>query len=171
MIGTYTYLYNKSQQIFMHMLLLQLDCSGSCINVCCLTYVVVYELFCMQLYEYCCICAVGLTINLDLWVDLLSSLWCIFAHVFPSKPSIITCFQRLDSPHSPCVRTSRAPSLTRCSYHTLATNRDILLAFVWNHGHGITVWPTARNPTPNSLRSNCDFLLGRSLDMFAGPTP
>ena len=65
MTRTYTSLYNKSQHVFMHMLLLQLDCSNCCSNVCCLTYVVVYELFCMKLYESCYVCAVGLTITLD----------------------------------------------------------------------------------------------------------
>jgi len=77
----------------------------------------------------------------------------------------------MHSPHPPCVRNAHAPSLNYCICHNLATNRDILLAFVWNHSQGNTVWPTARTPTPNSLRSSWDFLPGRSPDMLAGLAP
>jgi len=108
--------------------------------------------------------------HLGLLTILLSIQWCIFSHVFPSKPSTITGFQGAHWPNSSCDRTSHEPSLNYCSCHILATNRDILLAFVQNSGQGITVQPTAGTPTPNCFRSNWDFLLGRSSDMLAGPT-
>ena len=60
------------------------------------------------------------------------------------------------------VRTSHTPSLTHCISHTLVTDRVILLASVQHHSQGITLRPTARTPTPNGLRSNCDFLPRRS---------
>ncbi len=60
------------------------------------------------------------------------------------------------------VGTSHTNSLTHYIIHTLATDRVILLASVWNHGQGITLWSTAGTPTPNGLRSNWDFLPGRS---------
>ena len=60
------------------------------------------------------------------------------------------------------VGTSHTHSLTHCINHTLATDRVILLASVRHHGQGITLWPTAGTPTPNSQRSNWDFLLGIS---------
>ena len=60
------------------------------------------------------------------------------------------------------VVSSRTHSLTLCISHTLATNRVILLGSVRHHSQGITSQPTARNPTPNGLRSNWDFLPGRS---------
>jgi len=56
MIVTYTSLYNKNQHIFMHMLLLLLKYSGFRNDICFLTYVLVYELICMQLYESCFWC-------------------------------------------------------------------------------------------------------------------
>ena len=96
-----------------------------------------------------------------LLVNMLSFLGCIFAHVFPSKPRAIIGFQGVHSPHLPCARTVHAPSLTCHSYHTLATNRDILLASMINRGQGITVRPIARTPTPNDVMPNWDFLLGR----------
>ena len=39
-------------------------------NICSLTYVSVYELLHMQLYEYCCRCAISLSITLDFWLIL-----------------------------------------------------------------------------------------------------
>ena len=60
------------------------------------------------------------------------------------------------------VRTSHTPSLTHRITHTLAIDKVILLASVRHHGQGITLWPTARTPMPNGMRSNWDFLLGRS---------
>ena len=59
------------------------------------------------------------------------------------------------------VGTSRTHSLTLWINHTLATNRVILLAFARQRGQGITLRPTTRTPTPNGLRSNWDFSLGR----------
>lgn len=59
------FLIKQSKHIFMHILLLQLDYSSCCSNVCCLSYVFVYELYCMQLYESFCRCVVGLNITLD----------------------------------------------------------------------------------------------------------
>ena len=64
--------------------------------------------------------------------NLLSSLWCIFACVFPSKPPTIIGFQGAHSPNFLCVRTVHAPFLTHRSCHTLSINKDILLAFMWN---------------------------------------
>lgn len=98
----------------------------------------------------------------------LPSLWCIFARVFPSRPSTITCFQGAHSSQAPCVRISHAPSLTHYSCHILATNKVILVGSMKNHDQGISIGPTVKTPTPNSLRSNWDFLLGRSPDMLAG---
>jgi len=95
-------------------------------------------------------------------VEFLSILWCIFSRVFPSHLSTITGFQGVHSSQPTCVRTSHAPSFTHCNYHTLATNRVILLACVRNRGQGITIRPTAGSPTPNGLRSNWDFLSRRS---------
>ena len=102
--------------------------------------------------------------------NLLSSLWCIFPHVFPSHLSTIIGCQGAHSSQPPFVRTSHGPSLIHYSCHTLATNRVILLAFVQNHGQGITVRPTAGTPTQNGLRSNWDFLSGISPYMLVGPT-
>jgi len=93
---------------------------------------------------------------------LLSSLWCIFAHVFPSQLSIDTSCQGAHSSQPTFVRTFHSPSLTRCSSHTLVTDRVNLIASMWHHGQGITLRPTVGTPTPNSLRSNWDFLPGRS---------
>ena len=42
---------------------------------------------------------------------------------------------------------------------------------MWNRGQGIIVRPIAGTPTPNGLRSNCDFLPRRSTDMLVGPAP
>ena len=109
--------------------------------------------------------------HFGLLANLPSMLWCIFARVFPSKPSIVTGFQGAHSPNSPCVRTVHARSLSYCNYHTLATNIVILLASMRNCGQGITVWPTVGTPTRNGLRSNWDFLPGRSPNMLVGPTP
>ena len=125
------------------------------------SYACMYGLFYISMYEYH---------HFGLLANLLSILWCIFSHVFPSKPCTIIGFQGAHSPHPQLVRTSHAPSLTYCSCHTLATNNDILLASVRNCDQGITIRPTAGTPTPNGLRSNWDFLLGRSLGMLAGPT-
>lgn len=110
--------------------------------------------------------------NHHFWLlsNFLSSLWCIFANVFPSKPYIITGFQGAHSPHSPCVRTVHGTSLSCHNCNTLATNMDILLSSVRNCGQGNTIWPTAGTPTPNGLRSTWDFLLGRSPNMLVGPT-
>ena len=121
----------------------------------------------MNLSKMCC------CFNHHFWLltNLISILWCIFARVFPSKSHTIICFQGSHSPHPQCVRTSHAPSLVCCNNHTLSTNRDILLASVWNRGQGITVRPTAGTPTPNGLRSNWDFLSGSSPYMLVGPTP
>ncbi len=94
--------------------------------------------------------------------NLLSSLWCIFASVFPSHPSTITGCQGAHSSQPTCVRTYHAPSLTHRSYHTHNTNKGILLASVQNCGQGITIRPTTRTTTPNGLRSNLEFLPGRS---------
>ena len=52
------------------------------------------------------------------------------------------------------VGISCTHSLTLYIHHTLATDRVILLPFVWHRGQGITWRPTARTPTPNILRSN-----------------
>lgn len=126
------------------------------------------------LYKYVWIllkCADWFNHHFRLLVNMLSCLWCIFAHVFPSKPRAIIGFQGVHSPHLPCARTVHAPSLTCHSYHTLATNRDILLASVRNCGQGDTIRPAAGTPTPNGLRSNRDFLLRRSPNMLAGPAP
>jgi len=60
------------------------------------------------------------------------------------------------------VRTSHTPSLTHCIIHTLATDRVVLLSYVRHRRQGITLQPTAGNPTPNCLRSNRDFLSRRS---------
>ena len=103
--------------------------------------------------------------------DLLSSLWCIFAHVFPSHLSTITSCQGTHSSQPTCVKTSHSPSLTHYSGHILATDRFILLASVWNLSQGIAIQPTAGTPTLNGLRSNWDFLLGKSLDMLAHLAP
>jgi len=91
--------------------------------------------------------------------------------VFPSDPRAITGFQGVHSSHFLCVKTVHAPSLTCFSYHTLATNRDILPASMRNHGQGDTVQPIARTPTPNNMRSNWDLLLGRSPEMMVGQSP
>ena len=99
---------------------------------------------------------------------ILSSLWCIFTHVFPSQLSTNTGCQGAHSSQPTCVRTFHSPSLTHYSGHTLATNRVILLASVRHRGQGITIRPTAGTPTPNSLRSNWDFLPRRSPHMLAG---
>ena len=109
--------------------------------------------------------------HFGLLVHFPSSLWCIFARVFPSKLHVSIGFQGAHSFHLPCVRTLHAPSLACCARHTLATNKDILFGFVRNRGQGDTVWPTTWIPTPNGLRSSWDFLPGRSLDILAGPTP
>ena len=108
--------------------------------------------------------------HFGLLINLLSNLWCIFVRVFPSQLSISTVFQGAHSSHPPCVRTSHSPSLTHCSSHTLATDKVILLVSMWNHSQGINIRPTAGTPTPNNLRSNLDFLPGRSTDMLAGLT-
>lgn len=93
---------------------------------------------------------------------LLSSLWCIFTHVFPSHLSTITGYQGVHSSQTTCVRTSHAPFLTHYSGHMLATDKVILLSSMQNHGPGITIRPTTRTPTPNGLRSNWNLLPGRS---------
>jgi len=95
-------------------------------------------------------------------------------HICSCDPFLTPCFHRFPrahSPHPPCVRTTHAPSLTCCICHTLATNRDILLASVCNRDQGDTIWAIVVTPTPNSLRSSWDFLPGRSPNMLAGPTP
>jgi len=104
-------------------------------------------------------------------VSLTSSWWGIFAHLFPSNLHVSIGFQGVHLFHLPCVRTLHAPSLACRASHTLATNKEILLAFVCNRGQGDTVWPIARTPTPNGLRSSWDFLPRRSLDILAGPVP
>jgi len=60
------------------------------------------------------------------------------------------------------VGTSHAHSLTHCINHILSTDRVILLASMRHRGQGITLRPTAWTPTLNGLRSNWEFLLGRS---------
>ena len=125
------------------------------------------------LYKYVWIllkCADWFNHHFGLLANLLSRLWFIFACVFPSKLRAIIGFQGAHSPHSPCVRTVHAHSLSCCSSHTLATNKDILLASTHNRGQGDIVWPIAGTPTPNGLRSCWDFLPGRSLDMLTSPT-
>jgi len=56
------------------------------------------------------------------------------------------------------VGTSHTPSLTHCISHTLVADRVIILSTVQHHGQRITLRPTARTPTPNSVRSSWDFL-------------
>ena len=109
--------------------------------------------------------------HFGLSADLLSSLWCIFTRVFPSKTRTIIDFQGMQSPHAQCIRNSHAPSFPCCSCHTLATNKDILLASMQNQGQGIIIWPTAGTPTPNGMRFNWDFLLGRSPYILVGLAP
>ena len=126
------------------------------------------------LYKYVWIllkCVDEFNHHFGLLANFLSSLWCIFAYVFPAKLRAVTSFQVAHSPNSPCVRTVHAPSLSCRSCHTLATNRDILLASVWNRGQGITIQSNTATLTPNDLRSNWDFLLGRSPDILAGLAP
>ena len=106
-----------------------------------------------------------------LLANFLSSFWCIFARVFPSKLRVYTCFQGVHPFHLPCVRTIHAPSLAYCACHILATNKDILLTSMRNRSQGNTVLPLFGSPTPNDLRSSWDFLLGRSPNMLVGPTP
>ena len=103
--------------------------------------------------------------------DLISSLWCIFARVFPSQLSTDIGCQGVYSSQPTCVRTSRSPSLTHYNSHTLATNKVIILASVWHRGQGITLRPTAGTPTPNGPRSNWASYQGYPCDMLAGPSP
>ena len=105
-----------------------------------------------------------------LLVHLPSSLWCIFSHVFPSKPHVSIGFQGAHSFHLPFVRTIHAPSLACYACYTLSTNKDISFASTCNHSQGDTIPPIAGTPTPNGLRSSWEFLLGRSPDMLVGPT-
>ena len=117
----------------------------------------------MQLYESCCRCAVGLTITLD--CQLVCDLACDASSLVCSLLSWVLLWVAKGHTHlthpPPCVRTSHSPSLTHCNSHTLALYRVILLAFVQHHDQGITLRPIAGTHTPNSLRSNWDFLLGR----------
>ena len=55
--------------------------------------------------------------------------------------------------------------------YTLASNKYILLTFARYCSQGTTLLPTVGTPTPNSMRSSWDFLLGRSPDMLTSPTP
>ena len=119
----------------------------------------------MNLIETCC----WFKHHFGLLAYCISSLWCIFTRVFPLNPCAFIGFQGAHSPHFPCVRTIHAPSLACYTCHTFATNSDILLVSVCNHGQGDIVQPSAGTPTPNSLRSSWDFLPGRSPDMLAGP--
>ena len=118
------------------------------------------------LLEMCC----WFNHHFGLPAHLLSNLWCIFARVFPSQLSTVTGCQGVHPSQPTCVRTSHAPSFTHYSSHTLATGRVILLASVWNHGQGISIRPIAGTSTPNGLRSNWDFLSGRSPYMLASST-
>jgi len=91
--------------------------------------------------------------------------------VFPFKPRVSIGFQGVHSFNFSCVRTLHVPSLACYAGHTLATNKDILLASTHNYGQGDTIRSTIGTATPNGLRSSWDFLPGRSPDMLAGPTP
>jgi len=124
------------------------------------------------MYEYVWIflkCVDWFNHHFEFLANFLSNLWCIFAHVFPSHLSTITSFQGAHSSQPTYVRTSHAPSLTHCSGHTLTTNTVILLASIWNRGQDIVIRPNVGTPTPNGLRSNWDFLLGRSSYMLVSP--
>lgn len=100
--------------------------------------------------------------------NIISSLGCIFAHVFPSDLCAFTSFQGAHLSHFLRVRTIHAPSLAYCTCDTLTTNKDILLSSMHNHGRGDTIRPTARTPIVNNVRSGWEFLLGRLLKMLAG---
>lgn len=119
---------------------------------------------CVNLIDMCC----WFNHHFGLLVHLASSLWCIFARVFPSKLCISTGFQGVHLFHFPCVRTIHAPSLACCAGHALATNKDILLASTHNHGQENIARPIIGTHTPNGLRSSWDFLPGRSPDMLVG---
>lgn len=155
---------------FMHMLYyipaILFTRNGICICLlthACMDYII---WVCMNLSEMCC----WFNHHFALLANSRSSWWCIFARVFPFKPSTVIGFQGVHSSQPSCVRTSHALSLTRCNCHTLDTNRVILLVYVRNRGQGITIQPIAGTPTPNGLRSNWGFLLGRSPYMLAGPS-
>ena len=138
------------------------------VSVCLHMYVWTLSIYvCMNLVEMRC----WFNHHFGSLVHLPSNLWCIFSHVFPSKPRVSTGFQGAHLFHFPCVRTLHAPYLDCCVSHTLATNKDILLSSMRNRSQGDTVWPTARTSTPNGLRSSWDFLLRRSSDMLASPAP
>ena len=131
--------------------------------------------------SYACMCSYFMYMRMNLtkiscWFNhhfgllayLPSILRCIFSRVFPFWLYAFTCFQGAHSPHPPCVRTAHEPSLNCCMCHTLATNKDILLASMKNCGQGDTIQPTIGTPRPNGLRSSWDFLPGRSREMFVG---
>ena len=130
-------------------------------NICCLTYIFVCGLIHMQLYESCWRCGVGLTITLNCQLIYFptfdaSSLVCSllsWAPIYVAKgcthltPHVLEPVIRL-----PWLTASVTPLLlTELSYLSLR-----------HCGQGIILWPTTGTPTPNSLRSNWDFLPGRS---------
>jgi len=102
-------------------------------------YMFSYAIMCSFLYMYACIflkCVVGLTITLDCKITCLP---CCDAY-------LILCSLINSMVSQVCVRTAHAPYLAYCNCHTLATNKEILLASMQNRVQGITIQPTTRTP-------------------------
>lgn len=117
-------------------------------------------------WSVCCTCYLTLydeTVASE-WTTSSESVHVLLCCVFLAKLGLIHFNLELTFTSFPLqsVETSHTPPLTHYISHTLATVKVILLAFVRHCGQGITLRPAAGNLTPNSLRSNWDFLPGRS---------
>ena len=108
-------------------------------------------------YLVCCDCHIRVIFSVGSCACPLHCVFLVELGLIPFNLELTFTFLSLWS-----VGTSHTHSLTNCISHTLATVRVILLSSVWHRSQGITLRPTAGALKPNGLRSNWDFLPGRS---------
>ena len=124
-------------------------------NLCICVWTILYAIVWILLKTCCCI-------NFSLWIVdyLASSIWCHSPCVFLSRCVLLQASKGHTSFYTMCVRTP-CISLDSLQGHALASDKDILLTSVLYRNQCIALIPIVGTPTPNSLRSNWDFLLGR----------